>query len=151
MARNINKRPCRICKKWFVANPRVGTRQKTCGSNECKKKWHAKKCTQWNKKNRAYFQAIHLSKKLQAVQNQEASSGKSAPKLPKSGKIPKLPQEVIQDVIGEQQFVIVEYLSRVLLCSVQEVMHKQYFDITEKIDQLPRQGYSRIDRRMRPP
>jgi hypothetical protein len=58
--RKSNKRPCRICRKWFTPHPRLGDRQKTCGKEACKRKWHAKKCTEWNKKNRSYFQAIYL-------------------------------------------------------------------------------------------
>ena len=100
----IKKRPCRICRKWFTPNPRVGNRQKTCGSKECQKKWHAKKCSQWNRQNRACFQATNLSKKLQTVKNQETAIGKPPFQLPKLGISPKLPQEVIQEVIGIQQF-----------------------------------------------
>ena len=92
----IKKRPCRVCKKWFVPNPRVGSRQKTCGSTECQNKWHAKKCSQWNRQNRDYFQGYHLSIKLQTLQNQESSPGKSPSQPPESGKILKLPREVIQ-------------------------------------------------------
>ena len=104
MANNtyLKKRPCRICRKWFVPNPHVGNRQKTCGAKECRDKWHAKKCSQWNRHNRAYFQGIHLSKKLQGVQDQEMAPGKPSPQMPKSGISPELPQEVIQEVIGAQ-------------------------------------------------
>ncbi|NOQ47081.1 MAG: hypothetical protein GQ559_10500 [Desulfobulbaceae bacterium] len=126
----IKKRPCRICRKWFAPNPRVGDRQKTCGTKECKDKWHAKKCSQWNRQNRAYFQAIHLSKKLQASQNQKASPENPPPQMPKSGKSSKLPQEVIQEVIGKQQFVITEYMARVLLRAVQGAIRVQHSDIS---------------------
>lgn len=147
----IKKRPCRICRKWFVPNPRVGARQKTCGAKECKDKWHAKKCGQWNRQNRSYFQGIHLSKKLQAVKNQEATLGKSLPQVPKSGTPPKLPQDVIQDVIGRQEFVIVKYMAQVLLRSVQDVIRLQHSDIPEKAGRLPRGGCSRCDSQMRSP
>lgn len=147
----IKKRPCRICRKWFAPNPRVGNRQKTCGAKECQDKWHAKKCSQWNRQNRACFQATNLSKKLQAVQNQETAIGKPPPRLPKSGISPKLPQEVIQEVIGVQQFVIAEYLSQVLLRSVQEVIRVQHADILEEVKRLPPRGYSRGDSQKRAP
>lgn len=38
--RSGTKRPCRICKKWFFPNPRLGDRQKTCGTPECQRQWH---------------------------------------------------------------------------------------------------------------
>ena len=147
----IKKRPCRICRKWFAPNPRVGNRQKTCGAKECQDKWHANKCSQWNRQNRACFQATNLSKKLQAAQNQETAIEKPTSRLPKSGISPKLPQEVIQEVIGVQQFVIAEYLSRVLLRSVQEVIRLQRADILKEMKRLPHRGYSRGDSQKRAP
>lgn len=147
----IKKRPCRICRKWFAPNPRVGDRQKTCGAKECQDKWHAKKCSQWNRQNRACFQATNLSKKLQAVQHQETAPGNPPLQLPKSDIFSKLPQEVIQEVIGAQQFVIVTYLSRVLLRSVQEMICMQHADILEEVKRLPHRGYSRGDSQKRAP
>ncbi len=147
----IKKRPCRVCKKWFAPNPRVGSRQKTCGAKECQNKWHAKKCSQWNRQNRAYFQGNHLSKKLQTIQNQESSPGKSPSQPPESGKTLKLPREVIQEVIGAQQFVIAEYLARVLLMSVREVIRQQRFDISREAGRLPQRIRSRSDSQKRSP
>lgn len=153
MANNtyLKKRPCRICKKWFAPHPRLGDRQKTCGSKECQKKWHAKKSAQWNRQHRATFQATYLSKKLQAVQDQEVANIKPPPQLQKSTIFPKLPQEVIQEVISIQQLVIVEYLSQVLLRSVQEVIRVQRADILREVKRLPQGGYSRSDSQLRPP
>ncbi len=147
----IKKRPCRVCKKWFVPNPRVGSRQKTCGAKECQNKWHAKKCSQWNRQNRAYFQGNYLSKKLQTVKNQGSSPGKSPSQLPESGKIVKLPREVIQEVIGAQQFVITEYLTRVLLRSVQEVIRLQRCGISREAERLHQRVSSRGDSQTRSP
>jgi len=149
--RKSRKRPCRICRKWFTPDNRLGDRQKTCGDIECKTKWHAKKCAQWNRQHRAYFQATYLSKKLQAVQNQETATIDLPPQFPKSGISPKLPQEVIQEVIGAQQFVIAKYLSQVLLRSVQEVIRMQHADILKEVKRLPQSGYSRCDSQLRPP
>lgn len=150
MANNtyLKKRPCKICRKWFAPHPRLGDRQKTCGSKECQKKWHAKKCAQWNRQHRASFQATYLSKKLQAVQGQ--AIGKPPPQLQKSGIFPKLPQQVIQEVISVQQLVIAEYLSQVLLRSVQEVMRVQHADILREVKRLPQGCYSRSNSQLRP-
>ena len=151
MANNtyLKKRPCKICRKWFAPHPRLGDRQKTCGSKECQKKWHKKKCAQWNRQHRASFQATYLSKKLQAVQDQ--AIGKPPPQLQKSTIFLKLPQEVIQEVISVQQLIIAEYLSQVLLRSVQEVIRVQHADILREVKQLPHRGYSRSNSQLRPP
>lgn len=151
MANNtyLKKRPCRICRKWFAPHPRLGDRQKTCGSKECQQKWHAKKCAQWNRQHRASFQATYLSKKLQAAQDH--AIGNPPPQLQKSNILPKLPREVIQEVISAQQYVIAEYLSQVLLRSVQEMIREQRADILREVKQLPQGVYSRSNSQLRPP
>ena len=153
MAHNsyLKKRPCRICRKWFVPNPRVGSRQKTCGSEECKQKWRNKKCAQWNRQNRATFQTNYLDKKLQAVKNHGNSSDKQLPQVPQSCKNSKLPQELIQKVIGVQEYVIAQYLAQVLLRSVQEVIRTQSIDIISEVKRLPQRDHSRGDSQLRSP
>lgn len=151
MANNtyLKKRPCKICRKWFAPHPRLGDRQKTCGSKECQKKWHAKKCAQWNRQHRAFFQATYLSKKLQAAQDQGIET--PPPQLRKPNIFSKLPQEVFQEVISTQQLVIIEYLSQVLMRSVQEVIRVQHADILREVKQLPQSVYSRSNSQLRPP
>ena len=147
----IKKRPCRICRKWFVPNPRVGGRQKTCGSEECKQKWRNKKCAQWNRQNRVTFQANYLDKKLQAVKNHGNSSDNPLPQVPQSGNKSKLPQELIQKVIGVQEFVIAQYLAQVLLRSFQKVIRTQSVDIIREVKRLPPHDHSRGDSQLRSP
>jgi len=141
--RKSKKRPCRICRKWFSPDPRVGGRQKTCGSDKCQAKWHAKKCAEWNVKHSSYFNEIHLSKKLAEVE-----SGKSAPKCLKSS---RLPRSLIQEVIGVQHLVIIEYMTQLLTKPFQEEIRGQLFEITCKLEQLPNMPISRGDSRRRGP
>ena len=152
MAKNgyIKKRPCRICKKWYLPDPRAKNTQKTCGNKECQKKWHAKKCGQWNKKNRSYFQNHHLQKKLQAAA-QQSPSPEIPPPAVKPAQSPQLPQEVIQGVIGVQHYIIIEYVARVLLRSFKEVIDKQYAEFSAIAEQVPSTGVLRGDSPSKPP
>lgn len=145
-SRQSKKRPCRICRKWFVPNPRLGDRQKTCGCEECKRQWHIKKCSEWNNKNRAYFRDIYLSRKLQA-------EGAACPsKKPPPASCPPqeistttkqlafsltLPRDVIQEVMGSQQLIIIEYVAQVLVNSFKELMHQQRIEIYNELKQVP--------------
>ena len=61
------KRPCRICRRWFLPDPRLKQRQMTCGQTECQRQWHKKKCSQWNRKNRDYFKANYLQRKIDSA------------------------------------------------------------------------------------
>jgi len=141
--RKSKKRPCRICRKWFSPNPRVGDRQKTCGSDECQAKWHAKKCAEWNAKHASYFTEISLSKKLVNVEG-----GKSPSTHLKSS---RLPRSLIQEVIGAQHLVIIEYMTQLLTKSFQEEIRGQLFEITCKLEQLPNMTLSRGDSSQRGP
>lgn len=152
--RKSKKRPCRICQKWFMPNPRVGARQKTCGDLECMRKWHAGKCAEWNRKNRDCVQENYLSDKLAIGGNEkETSMGASAAATTSNSHIfasssasfPQLPRSLIKEVIGEQQLVIIEYITRQLYRSVQEVIKRQRLENTGDPSQLPSRCYPRGD------
>jgi len=154
--RKSNKRPCRICRKWFTPHPCLGPRQKTCGKEECKRKWHAKKCAEWNKKNRSYFQANYLSRKLDSSKTPSQSDNRPPPSFnskriqpirpPSSRSTPQLPEDVIQDVIGVQPLIIIKYVAQLLVCSFKEVLRAQPVDIQREIDRLPCDRCLRSDR-----
>jgi len=153
--RKSNKRPCRICRKWFTPDPRLGNRQKTCAKEPCKRKWHAKKCSEWNKKNRSYFQAIYLSSKLESSKTPSQSDSRPPPspnperirpiRPPSSRSTLELPGDVIQDVIGVQPLIIIEYVVQLLVRSFKEVIRAQPVDMQRKLDRLPREGCLRSD------
>lgn len=154
--RKSNKRPCRICRKWFTPHPRLGDRQKTCGKELCIRKWHAKKCAEWNKKNRSYFQAIYLGSKLESSKPPPQTDRRPPPssnpdktgsiRPPSSRSTPQLPGDVIQDVIGVQPLIIIEYVAQLLVRSFKEVIRVQPVEIQKKIDRLPCEGCLRSDR-----
>ncbi len=147
MKRKNRKRPCRICRKWFSPNPRVGERQKTCGAEECQKKWHAKKCAEWNKGHPVYFQEIYLSKKLEEVNEPDVQKEVYPVKFIVKSR--KLPCKVIQEVIGTQPLVIIKYVNRLLFRSFQEVILGQLAEIKEEQRQLLGKEFSRGDSQQR--
>jgi hypothetical protein len=139
------KRPCRICRRWFLPNARLKDRQMTCGDYGCKREWHRKKCQEWNRANRDYFRATYLQKKLEAAQcDKSARAPTRAPPggLSKSG----LPFQFVQEVIGVQHVLIIEYLAQLLIRRFQEVLRGQLIVNTGQTEQLPAMGFSIGDR-----
>ena len=124
------KRPCRACGKWFTPNPRLGDRQQTCGAMECQRKWHARKCAEWNRKNHAYFKEIYLRGRLESFGSDPPAQSPSSCTSWRINDPPRrtspldLPQGVIQEVIGVKQLIIIEYIVRLLTRSVQEVFKR---------------------------
>lgn len=131
------KRPCSICRRWFMPHPRLKDRQKTCGDPVCKKEWHRKKCAEWNKRNGDYFKTNYLQKKLdsQVTTTQVKSRLKTG-----------LPLQHVQEVIGIQHLVIIEYLAQLLVQRFQDVIWKQVPVNTGQVGRLPKEMFSRCDR-----
>ncbi len=145
------KRPCRICRRWFMPNAKLKDRQMTCGGPECQREWHRKKCKEWNKNNWEYFRANYLQKKLdtaaQLTNPSKSTQPESSPSLTRRTHLKvRLPLEVVQEVINIQQVVIIEYFGQLLFRRFQEVLRGQVVVNTRKLSQLPCIMFSRGDR-----
>jgi hypothetical protein len=146
------KRPCRICKKWFLPNPRVDDRQKTCGTPECQRQWHIRKCAEWNLKNRHFARENYLLGRLESlgVSDLPASPPQTPPPPPLKSPPQRVspldyPLKVVQEVIGAQRLVIIEYIVRLLLRRVQEVIKPQLPGMQADFGLLPPESIPRGD------
>ena len=150
------KRPCRICRRWFIPNPRLGERQKTCGAAECQKQWHKRKCADWNRNNRVYFREIYLRNRLRSADSARSPQS-SAPRSPPSPASLEpvapldYPRDVVQEVIGAQPLVILEYIVRLLTRGVQEAIRTQCSEMQEEFSRLLPAECSRDDSQRAPP
>jgi hypothetical protein len=132
----------------------------TCGDAQCKRQWHRKTCTEWNRKNPActewnrknpdYFRANYLQKKLEAAGASTMASKPLEPMdkqmgQPRSRLRSGLPLEYVQEVIGVQHLIIIEYLAQLLLRRFQEAFKRQVTVKTGQMGQLPRMVCSRRD------
>jgi hypothetical protein len=109
MAKNsLGKRPCCICRKWFVPDVRQKGRQKTCGPH-CRRELHRRQCEKWNRNNKAYPKNNYLAKKIENAVEQPTKPGGLAT-LPQHQRYPVLPMEIITAEFGIRPAVIVQYL-----------------------------------------
>ena len=149
--RKHKKRPCRVCGKWYLPNPRLGDRQQTCGAVECQRKWHTRKCAEWNRQNPAYFKEIYLRGRLESFgSGPPARSPSSCPSCrindpPRRSSPLDLPQEVIKEVIEVKQLIIIEYIVRLLRRGVQEVIKAQLIELQRESMRLILSSVSRDD------
>ena len=145
------KRPCRVCGKWYAPHPRLYDRQQTCGAKECQRKWHARKCAEWNRKNPAYFKEIYLRGRLESFGSvsppERASPGTPCHinDPPRRSSPLDLPQDVIKEVIEVKQLIIIEYIARLLMRGVQEVIKAQLIELQRESKRLPPSSISRGD------
>ncbi|MDJ0842506.1 MAG: hypothetical protein QNK37_38765 [Acidobacteriota bacterium] len=103
----VAKKPCRICRKFFRPNPRVGDRQKVC-NEVCRKEWRKRQNQLAYRKSKDYHRGRALRKKLAS---EETESEKEKPVTACSL---QLPREDIQAVMGAQAVVVLEYLLTML-------------------------------------
>jgi len=102
------KRPCKVCRRWFLPDVRHQNRQKTCTRPHCQEQWHKKLCAQWNNRNKAYFKGNYFQKKLELC---EMQTKKKDSKIPSARIQLHLPRDLIQDSIGIEHLVIIEYIT----------------------------------------
>ena len=54
------KKPCRICRRWFRPDARVGERQRACGKPECQAARRQKTQADWRKRNPDYAHRLEI-------------------------------------------------------------------------------------------
>lgn len=116
-----------------MPDPRLKDRQMTCGDPECKRQWHRRKCAEWNKDNPDYFKENYLQRKME-------NAGSKSPSTTTSRFHSGLPLEYVQEVIGIQHLVIIEYFGQLIHRRFQEVIRRQLIVKTKKITGLIGQG-----------
>jgi hypothetical protein len=90
----------------------------TCGDPHCKKEWHRRKCAEWNGKNEDYFRTNYLQKKLDELNGSRGSPARCRFQS-------RLPRGRVQEVIGVEHLVIMEYLAQLLWRRFQEAIRVQ--------------------------
>ena len=88
------KRPCTICRRWFRPNPRVGSRQRACGSSDCQKARRQKTQANWRSRNPGYSIAWRI--------DQRAAQPEAPEPLRLPAPLNQLPWDVAKDQFGSQ-------------------------------------------------
>lgn len=94
-------------------------RQKTCGKPYCQKELHRRQCEQWNHKNKNYFKAIYLSKKIERTKAPpDSKQTNPPPTIPTSRSDLDLPKEVIAEKTGTELLIVLDYI-------VEQIIHRE--------------------------
>lgn len=60
------RRPCRICRRWFDVDPRVGKRHRVCGAEACQRERNRRSCRRWREEHEEEVAAYRLLEVLPA-------------------------------------------------------------------------------------
>lgn len=127
------KRPCRICRKWFMPHPRAGDRQRVCGADSCQSERHRKACKAWRRREPDYDREDRLRRKLVKEQEAICPGGVLADPLR------RLDWSAARDAVGLEVAVTIEEAARVVQQWARDAVCRQV--VTAQAD----------DRRLQPP
>lgn len=102
------KRPCRVCRRWFLPGPRAGDRQRTCSEPSCQQERHRRACADWHRRNPDYDRGERLRRRLR--RSDEEAGGARGGALPQG----RIDWSVARDAVGLQGAVLAEELAEVI-------------------------------------
>ena len=118
----LTKRPCRICRRWFVPDRRVGRRQRACSDPACQIARRAKTQASWRRRNPDYFIAHRVQRRRVTAEHAAVLPLVLPPPLS------HLPWDVAQDTFGLVGTDFLGHLGRVLLGAVQDQKTSQVLE-----------------------
>ena len=130
----LTKRPCCICRHWFVPDRRVGRRQRACSTTACQVARRAKTQAAWRRRNPDYFIGHRLQRRRLAA---EAAAPASIPPLSLPPPLSQLPWDLAQEEFGVSGTDFLSQLGRVLLGAAQDQKARQVVDATGETGRLP--------------
>jgi hypothetical protein len=103
--RKLKKRPCSVCRHWFLPDPRVAHCQKTCSAS-CSKALAAKRDAEWRRKNPDYEEHLRLAAAL-------ARADRAAIEIkPVTAPLARLPWRLVQVALGDKSAVALAFALR---------------------------------------
>src|SRR5450432_2395035 len=116
----VRKKPCRICRRWFQPDARVGERQRACGKPECQTARRQKTQAGWRKRNPDYTISWRLDQR--AAQTPR----------PESLRVPvplnQLPWELAKDQFGAQGADFIGVMGALLVRSAKDQFRAHVVD-----------------------
>jgi hypothetical protein len=123
------KKPCRICRKWFHPDVRVGKRQRTCGRTECQQALKKKRLAKWRARNPDYFIARRIQERSKTERTPEPL------RLPPP--LSNLPWDIAQDEFGVKGADFIGVMSSVMLRAAKTQISREVIDSARDPAGLP--------------
>lgn len=118
------RRPCKICRRWFSRDARLGDRQETCSRPECQRERHRRNCKTWREKN------TDCSKKAEGFRarlGQKEEESQSAKQEVIKVQPISINWSVVEFEIGLKEKILFEEICYQLINYLQDEMLKKVF------------------------
>ena len=129
----LTKRPCCVCRRWFVPDRRVGRRQRACSASACQIGRRGRTQASWRRRNPDYFIAHRVQRRR--LKAGEVQGG--VPPLVLPPPLSQLPWDLAQEEFGVAGTDFLGHLGRVLLGAAQDQRAVQVIDSTGEPVRLP--------------
>ena len=113
----FKKRPCSICRCWFLPDPRVGARQKTCSSPACQAERRRRTQCNWRQKNRSYQADYRLREQAEKLVSGDLEV---TPMRGPPAEIAQVPWPFAKDAMGAKATVFMAFFIRLVMRSVKD-------------------------------
>ncbi len=110
------KRPCRVCRRWFQPDARVGDRQRACSLPECQAALRKRTQAAWRERNPDYATGWRL-------QRRGGEGTRDGPHAPPP--LHRVPWDLAKDEFGVQGTEILGCLGRLLVRHAKDEMRGQ--------------------------
>ena len=125
----VRKKPCRICRRWFQPDARVGERQRACGKPECQSARRQKTQADWRKRNPDYSIAWRLDQRTAQTPTPEPL------RLP--APLAQLPWNVAKDEFSPQGADFLGVMSALILRAAKDQIRPYLIDGARLPSRLP--------------
>src|SRR5450755_1370376 len=125
--RKAGKRPCSICRQWFLPEPRVRNRQHACGKPECQASRRQNTQASWRRRNRGYALARRI--------DQRAAQPSEPLRLP--APLNQLPWDVAKDQFGRQGADFIGVMGALMVRAAKDQFRAYLLDPTRFPGTLP--------------
>jgi hypothetical protein len=126
---DAKKKPCRICRKWFLPDVHVGDRQRTCSRPECQVARRKKTQAAWRNRNPDYFVEWRI---------QTRAGPERAPEpLRLPSPLSSLPWDIAQIEFGVKGADFIGVMGKLLLRSTKDQFEEQVIDSAVDPSTLP--------------
>ena len=129
----LTKRPCCICRHWFIPDRRVDRRQRACSAPTCQTARRARTQASWRRRNPDYF----IAHRMQRRRLEAEEAGGAVLPLVVPPPLSQLPWDVAQEAFGVAGTDFLGHLGRVLLMAAQDQKAGQMLDSTGESGRLP--------------
>jgi hypothetical protein len=124
------KSPCRICRRWFRPDPRVGVRQRACHAADCQTARRQKTQASWRSRNPGYTIAWRIDQRAARVAQAPEPLRLPAP-------LNQLPWWFAKDQFGAQGVDFIGIMGALILRTVKDQLGAYPVDPTRLPGTLP--------------